>query len=810
MKHFTISILILLCTLTVSAQRYAITGKVSNEGKSVAEAVVLVDGQNLNTTTDKNGSFSFNGLKPGSYILTVFSFGSETVQQDVDLSKGSVNIEIKLSALTEQLKEVVITDQSTNEFGIRRLNSVEGVTINEGKKSEVILVDAILANKATNNARQVYSKVPGLNIWESDGAGVQLGIGGRGLSPNRSSNFNVRQNGYDISADALGYPESYYTPPVLAVKRIEIIRGAASLQYGTQFGGLVNFQLNDGSENETFDLKSLQTFGSFGLFNSFNSIGGTSGKLKYYAYYNYKRSEGWRPNASLDQHAAYTSLTWNPGIYTSVRAEYTLTDYIAQQPGGLTDNEFNSNPRTSKRERNWFKVNWNLFALTLDHRFSSKLRLNNRTFGLIASRLALGNLQRIDRPDDPTQNRDLLSDQFRNWGNETRLIYNYELGNQTSVFLIGVRYYQGLTLREQGDGSAAQGPDFNFSNPDDLEGSSFDLPSRNTAFFIENIFKLSDKLSITPGLRFEHIRTEADGYYRDTRTDLAGNIIFNEKIEEVKSNSRSFVFGGVGLSYKATETREVYANFSQNYRAINFNDIRVVNPSLTVDENLKDERGFNLDLGFRGQQGKKFQYDVSAFYLSYQDRIGTILKSEPDPRFNNLVNRVFRLRTNIADASIYGVELFAEANLKEYFNWKSIDKFNLFTNLAVIKSVYQNSEEPGVSGNEVELVPPINLKSGLSIKKKSLEAAIQLTWVTEHFSDASNAEFTPSAVEGIIPSYYVADISARYHYRNYMFQAGINNVTNNIYFTRRAAGYPGPGIIPSDGRSFYVTLGVDL
>ena len=87
----------------------------------------------------------------------------------------------------------------------------------------------------------------GLNIWESDGAGVQLGIGGRGLSPNRNSNFNTRQNGYDISADPLGYPESYYSPPLEAIERIEIVRGAASLQYGTQFGGMLNFKFKKGT-----------------------------------------------------------------------------------------------------------------------------------------------------------------------------------------------------------------------------------------------------------------------------------------------------------------------------------------------------------------------------------------------------------------------------------------------------------------------------------------------------------------------------------------------------------------------------------
>jgi hypothetical protein len=34
------------------------------------------------------------------------------------------------------------------------------------------------------------------------------------------------------------------------------------------------------------------------------------------------------------------------------------------------------------------------------------------------------------------------------------------------------------------------------------------------------------------------------------------------------------------------------------------------------------------------------------------------------------------------------------------------------------------------------------------------------------------------------------------------------NFTNNSYFKRRATGYPGPGIIPSDTRTFYTTTRV--
>jgi Fe(3+) dicitrate transport protein len=63
-----------------------------------------------------------------------------------------------------------------------------------------------------------------------------------------------------------------------------------------------------------------------------------------------------------------------------------------------------------------------------------------------------------------------------------------------------------------------------------------------------------------------------------------------------------------------------------------------------------------------------------------------------------------------------------------------------------------------------------------------------------------------NATRGIIPTYSVMDISASYQFKWLRLQAGVNNLTDNSYFTRRATGYPGPGIIPASPRSFYVAL----
>jgi len=70
--------------------------------------------------------------------------------------------------------------------------------------------------------------------------------------------------------------------------------------------------------------------------------------------------------------------------------------------------------------------------------------------------------------------------------------------------------------------------------------------------------------------------------------------------------------------------------------------------------------------------------------------------------------------------------------------------------------------------------------------------------MSEQYTDASNSiNSNLSGVIGLIPSYDVLDISLAYKYQKFKIESGINNVLNNAYFTRRATGYPGPGIIPS-------------
>ena len=83
------------------------------------------------------------------------------------------------------------------------LPDVDGMGIYASKKNEIINISKLNTNLATGIGRIAFASVAGLNVWENDGAGIQLSIGSRGIDPNRTSNFNTRQNFYNISADQL-------------------------------------------------------------------------------------------------------------------------------------------------------------------------------------------------------------------------------------------------------------------------------------------------------------------------------------------------------------------------------------------------------------------------------------------------------------------------------------------------------------------------------------------------------------------------------------------------------------------------------
>ena len=795
--YFKILIIFLLFSETIISQQIFSGYIIDKEtNKTISDVKIYSKSAGLLEISDEKGFYSFEAYKDDliSFYLENYDLNEKTLEP---------NETIYLQPQIENLDEIEIIVRNEKIFSLHRLNAVEGTGIFEGKKSEVVLVDQSMANLASNNSRQIYSQVAGLNIFQNDDAGLQLNIGGRGLDPNRTSNFNTRQNGYDISADVLGYPESYYTPPSEGLSNIQIVRGAASLQYGTQFGGLVNFVMKEPKKNQREQFIIRNSIGSNKLYTNFTSYMGSKNKFRYYAYFNFKEGDGFRDNSYFNSKNFFIKTIYDINQESKLSFDLTYFTYLTQQAGGLNDQMFSNNPFQSNRARNWFNVDWLLYNLRFDHEFDLKKSFSVSFFGLNSVRNALG--FRVNRVDQVDSNgpRDLISGDFNNFGLEAKFLNNYKLLNKESIFVLGSKLYYATNYSRQGPGSDLSDADFSFYNdtfPTYSNQSNYKYPNKNISVFGENIINISDELTITPGFRLEYINTQARGQFQRIILDAAQNVIQHDTILENRKNERLFLLTGVGISKKLKNDVELYANYSQNYRSVTFADISTVNPAYAIDPEISDENGYTIDLGLRGNYDNFFSFDANIFHLAYNNRIGFVQRLFDD-------GNVKAYRTNTGDANTYGLESLVDINLKKLFGLNSMYIFNTFLNLSIIESEYIKSEEPGVKGKEVEFVPKYNIKYGIKFGYKNFTSYLQYSYLASQFSDSSNSvESNLSGVIGQIPAYDILDFSMNYKLGKIKLETGVNNILDNSYFTRRATGYPGPGIIPSPPRNYYFTL----
>ena len=684
----------------------------------------------------------------------------------------------------------------------QQLPEVVGTSIYAGKKNALIVLDNVQGNVVTNTMRQVLAKVPGIHVWESDPSGIQIGIAARGLSPNRSWEFNVRQNGYDIAADPFGYPEAYYNPQLQGVQRIEIVRGQGSLQYGPQFGGMVNYILRNGSEiNKPFEFETQQTVGSNALFNSYNAIGGKTNKLHYYSFFDHRNGDGWRENSRYHTNAGFGTITYYFTPKFSLSAEVMHSHIRSQQAGGLTDTQVEQDAQQSFRSRNWFDITWTTPALIANYQVNENTKWNTKLFATIGDRNSVGYLQPITVKDsiNPAtgqyNNRVLNIDQYRNYALESRIVTDYNLGKMRNTMSGGIRLYTGTTYR-RADGKGTTGTDYDMTvigeYPRDV-----DFTSNNVAAFVENIFRLSEKFIVIPGIRWEWLEGSASG--RNGFTP-GGTPIILQNI----TRGRNFLLGGIGAEYHVTKTTEFYGNITQAYRPIQFANLQAPPTTDVVDPNLEDAKGYNADLGYRGKVKDFIQFDVSAYYLQYDNRIGTITVAGTPS---------YRLITNVGSSTSKGFESYIEFNPVRAFTENKKADLIVFGSYAYTHARYSGDhKDASTKGKKVENAPENIFRGGVTAGYKGFLLTAQLNYVGETFSDANNT-VTPIANgnTGLIPSYTITDLTATYKFsKGLNVKAGLNNVFDERYFTRRAGGYPGPGALPGDGRTFFISVGAKL
>ena len=689
---------------------------------------------------------------------------------------------------------IEIKEAALDETG--NLPAIDGVRIYGGKKTAFVTPEKLNIDLSSNNSRQIFGRIPGIMVWESDGSGIQTGIATRGLSPNRSWEFNMRQNGYDISSDVFGYPEAYYTPPADAVAKIEVLRGASSLQYGPQFGGMINYVFDSAPATNGTKTKIRQTFGSYGLSNNFISTGIRKNKFSFYSFYHRRSADGWRENSEYSTQTGFVSMGYDFTKRIKLKAEYTYSTMTSQQPGGLTDVQFEENAQQSSRARNWMHIPWNMMNVQLDIAASEKFQLEIKTFGLLATRSSVGFISSINTTDQVLSAtndyavRTADSDRYQNIGTEWRGKFVFNLFGKEQTLAFGARAYQAKTFRHQ-KGNGTTGFDYTMELDSLGYKVNYVFGTKNYAIFAEQALYVGKRLLFVPGVRYEQITATG-----------SGTVNYNSGDIPLQERTVSKILAGFGAEFHLNEDNEIYANASQAFRPMTFSELTPTTTTDVVDPNLKDSESLNIDLGVRGSWKNFVHYDASVYQMDIQDRIGTYTESS------------IRYVTNIGSSLSKGVEVYVELNLLNKFKQGKFGNLQPFASIAYNEAIYTSWNNPIVEAinNNVENAPRRIQRYGLTYKLKGFSATYQLNKVSEAFADATNS-VVPSvdAKTGLIPAYEVSDLSFGYNGKeNYSLQMGVNNLFNESYFTRRAGGYPGPGLLPANGRTYFFTFGIQI
>ncbi len=632
-----------------------------------------------------------------------------------------------------------------------------------------------------------------------DGTGNQVNIATRGLDPHRGWEFNIRKDGVIINSDMYGYPASHYNIPMEAVERIELVRGTGSLQYGAQFGGMLNY-ISKQPSAKPFSFESINTVGSYGLLSTFNSVSGTAGKLSYYAWFNNKNNSGYRKNSDSKYNAQNVSLFYQFSSKLLLKAEWTRSDYTIHLAGPLTDAMFKSDPQMSTRARNYYNPIINIPSLTFDWSPGVNTRVLLTTSAVLGSRNSvlfdrLANVaDTINKQTLQYNNRQVDIDHFNSYTSELRILHHYQLVGMHNTITGGVQYMNNDLHRQQlGKGTTGNDYDLTLVTP----GFSRDMhfKTNNVALFAENKWTLSSRLSVNTGFRVE----------RGT-TDLTGIINYYNAADVPNTIKHHFPLFGISGQYKLTGTTNFYAGWSQAYRPVIFKDIIPASVYEVSDKNLKDAKGYNLEGGFRGTW-KVLSWDVNYFRLLYKNRLGTVA-------LKNSAGQDIIYRTNIGNSVNNGIEFFLQTDLK----LTSRAALTIFTSTAYMNAVYRNAAvrsgtvNVDVSGNKVESAPSWQSRNGATLKFSRYILTLLHSYTSSTFADALNT-VVPNAAgsAGQVPAYHIFDANAQVRLNSSLnLRLNLNNAFNKQYFTKRPQFYPGPGIWPSDGRTVSATIGIRL
>ncbi len=317
---------ILLQPFYASAQpaRGVIEGTIlDEERKPLAGISVGIEGTALGSPTDEGGHFAIRNVAAGAYTLVATGVGYSATKQNVKVTENqTLGLQLRLNPATQELEEIVVQAIASRSYTemMSAVGSRTATPLRDIPQSVQVLSNQVLQDRQVFLLQESIRNVAGVNQHGGYNDFVMRGF--------RTGPGNFALNGQRLGA-------TYYTPQVTYhLERIEILRGPASVLYGTANpGGVINMVTKAPQKQAQYKLNL-----TYGSFNSLRGMGDATGKLTKDGKVLYRLIAGYENSGSLQQflrtkhYFVSPSVTFRPTQQTDL----TLTgSYLHQnQEGG--------------------------------------------------------------------------------------------------------------------------------------------------------------------------------------------------------------------------------------------------------------------------------------------------------------------------------------------------------------------------------------------------------------------------------------------------------------------------------------------
>ncbi len=653
--------------------------------------------------------------------------------------------------------QIPMAAQAAEVVVLPRINVIadgeDGATKQPGSVS--IVSPADLERIQPLSTEDALRMVPGIYIKREEESAVVANIGIRGLSAADYKTL-ILEDGVPIAPGLFVGNSRYYNPRIQRMEEIEVLKGAAALRYGpSTIGGVINYKTKEPIDGVAISGR----VGSHNYQEANLEAGGQSpsGEAKAGIFYTRIKSDGFQDkDFDMEDLMLKGGMALGDDQWISAKFTHYENDANISYRGMFLD-AFESGADYNPAPDDWFLTERR--SLDLNHQWTINPAMNLNTL------LYWSEMNRdywrfaVDGAASTAAGRWIYTDTlagnnraFERVGLDSRLTITHNSFGISNEAEVGIRVMDEEMVDQNVNATRAT-PRTGTLNLDRVDSAM------SYALFAQNRFDVTERFSITPGLRIE--------YYEQKRNDRQNSTNNGE-------SSNTEYLPGVGATYQLTAELQFHGGV---YKAFSppLNSQSIVSG---VDQQLDAEQSTNIEAGLRGQDGR-LRYELTAFQMDFDNQITPGITG------------------GLANANA-GSTLHRGMEAALGYGWES--GFTLDANLTWIPtSEYREDRAGGIErGNRLPYSPELVANVTLAFVSGPLQAALSGHYVDAQYGNGDNSKpITGSGGaiwSGEIPSYHTFDFTTSYDLTKQLrLSAAVKNLTDEHYIAGLRQGiYVGP------------------